>query len=217
MKQINDYSDKNWLEILDKDEVDTLAEHCYSIHKEKFDDDCQYIGNFNAPRITVEDKESRSVDSKSPGLYRPTSFDTDGADSKIERKQVPKRAAFNTLIQVHDIDDSETIEFFKNELNLKNIYLKFVKQEPGRVVATHVDYARKFSNDNRQRLKDVCVKDVSRFVYFLEDQKIGQMWSIGRNQIAWKAGDLYEWPWYMPHATANASEYDRNLLILNGY
>ena len=45
----------------------------------------------------------------------------------------------------------------------------------------------------------------------------GQMFNVGRQFVTWKRGDVVQWPWYMPHATANASNIDRHLLTLIGF
>ena len=63
----------------------------------------------------------------------------------------------------------------------------------------------------------LLIKNMRRYVWFLQDWQCGWMFNVGRQFITWKKGDLVQWPWYMPHATANASEDDRHLLTLIGF
>lgn len=203
MKQVEKNSEKKWVKMLEDDTVNSFAEESYKVHRQQFNDDCEYVGNFTIPNILTKNLE-----------YSEDSFY--GKDSGINRSILPKASA-NSILHVSDITNADLVDFFKNKLELNNVYIRLTKQEPGRVVATHIDYNRGFFGKNRKLLKDVCVKDIYRYVCFLENQEIGQMWALGRNPLEWKAGDIYQWPWYVPHATANASDYDRHLLIIVGY
>lgn len=203
MKQVKNNGGKKWVKMLDDDLVNYFAEDSYHAHRQQFDDDCMYVGNFEIPNISLNNLE-----------YSEDSFYS--IDTGISRNNLPK-ASSNSILQVCEITDSSLVTFFKATLKVKNVFIRSIVQEPGRVVATHVDYNRGLFGKNRESLKDICAKDIYRYVCFLEDQQIGQMWALGRNSLEWKAGDIYQWPWYVPHATANASDYDRQLLIIVGY
>jgi hypothetical protein len=114
-------------------------------------------------------------------------------------------------------------EYENNHMLTQTLNLTFNKkfgfvlqntQEPGQVVAPHVDANRRFSN---LCTIDFSPDDLFRTIIFLEDWKLGQMFTIGKSSLTdWKKHDCIKFPWYIPHATANASAFNRNLLSYIG-
>lgn len=114
-------------------------------------------------------------------------------------------------------DENLTLEI-KQMLNFKSINMCLQIQQPGNIVTVHVDRNRTIlgkiiSDEDRQTLD---YSNLKRYIYFVEDQQLGQFFQIGKTQLSWKAGDLYEFYHYIPHATANASLQSRSILTIDG-
>jgi len=204
MKDLKYYNNQCWINMLENDTLEDIAELAYEKHKEAYKNDCDYIGNHIPPNPNTDLIE----------------FGIDnffGGGNGYARKNIP-RGAENSVVKAGNIADSDPLnEYVRQYLNLKDSFCRYAIQEPGKCVSVHVDYNRKFFSTKKDKLKNLPASDVKKYVWFLEDQQIGQMWAIGRNNISWKAGDIFQWNWYVPHATANSSNYDRNLLIIIGY
>lgn len=124
----------------------------------------------------------------------------------------------NTLLDTLYYDQSEFNDQIKKILNLKfcNVILQI--QQPGKIITPHVDRARNFlikilDDDARARYN---YTDLRRFLYFPNDQELGQFFQFGKEYLRWKSGDLFEFSFYVPHATANASTSPRPMLVITG-
>lgn len=203
--ELEKLSNTKWIEIVKNGTLDEVASIAYSFHKQEYNSDSLYLGN----------KIPYNIDYTSAKFHK-TSFNVP-TYGKYERRQISEKITENINIEEGIIGNSEPLmKHIKNEFRLTNAFVKCLIQKPGNCAPVHVDYNRDFLSYNEGKLDNLLAKDIKKYVWFLEDQEIGQMWAIGRDNISWKAGDVYQWPWYMPHATANSSNSDRKLLIICG-
>jgi len=190
--------------MLEENILEDVAESAYTLHKKTYEDDCDYIGNHMPP-----DPDIDSIEFGIDKFF--------GTDNGYARKNIPKGAE-NSAVKAGTVTASDPLnDYVTNYLKLEESFSRCVIQEPGKCIAVHIDYNRNFFGPRKEKLKEYPAGNFKKYVWFLEDQEIGQMWAIGRNNLSWKAGDIYQWPWYVPHATANSSNYDRKLLIIIGY
>jgi len=89
-------------------------------------------------------------------------------------------------------------------------------QRPGCFIPAHLDKNRTFVKSIADRSPTPAWSDIRRFFYFFEDQAPGQFVQLGNTQLRWRAGDMIEWPYYLRHATANASYSARTMLSIVG-
>lgn len=167
--------------------------HCSSAH--------WYVDNFsiNVPNIQ---------DAKETNFFTPISGYTKPENSS-------KDDALLDVFYYHSTDFNNHIKKLLN-LNFCDVALQI--QQPGKTICPHVDRSRTFLTkilDDSAREK-YNYTDVRRFLYFLEDQQLGQFFQIGDEYLRWKSGDLFEFSFYIPHATANASTSPRPILAITG-
>ena len=89
-------------------------------------------------------------------------------------------------------------------------------QRPGMFIPLHTDKNRNICKQILQTGDDRHWSEFKRFFYFFTDQEPGQFIQMGDRQISWRAGDLVEWPYYLAHATYNASYNPRTMLSIAG-
>jgi len=206
MQTLKSLNDVPFIKMLENNILDESAELAYSLHKEKHKTDSTFIKNKTPP-----DPNTALM------TFKKDDFFSSSFHGYVRNKKIPKGSENSEVIDgtIHDSDPLK--EFIRSELGLKEVFARCLIQEPGKCISVHVDYNRNFFGPRKEKLKNLPSGDVKKFVWFLEDQEIGQMWAIGRDNISWKSGDIYHWDWYVPHATANSSNYDRKLLIIIGY
>jgi hypothetical protein len=90
------------------------------------------------------------------------------------------------------------------------------QQRPGMFIPLHTDKNRNICKQILQTGDDRHWSEFKRFFYFFTDQEPGQFIQMGDRQISWRAGDLVEWPYYLAHATYNASYNPRTMLSIAG-
>jgi|TARA_R110001592_G_scaffold357816_1_gene661598 hypothetical protein len=87
-------------------------------------------------------------------------------------------------------------------------------QQPGQVVGPHSDLNGDFSKAYK---KDFDPDQLCKAMIFLDDWQLGQVLTFGKSALVdWKKYDCITFPWYIPHATANASTFDRPVLAYIG-
>ena len=87
-------------------------------------------------------------------------------------------------------------------------------QKPGQVVAPHVDNNLGFTRRCPFYFEP---QNMTRAIIFLQDWKLGQSFTIGKTALCdWKKFQCFEFPWCVPHATANASSFDKIILSYTG-
>jgi len=125
----------------------------------------------------------------------------------------------SSVLDVYNYKQDESLLLeIKQLLELEHINMCLQVQHPGNIVPVHVDRNRTIlskiiSDDDRQTLE---YSNLKRYIYFVEDQQLGQFFQIGNTQLSWKAGDLYEFHHFIPHATANASLHPRSIITIDG-
>ena len=108
--------------------------------------------------------------------------------------------------------DHEWMKYLKNKWHFDYAEGIYYKQKPGQMVAPHVD---KHTSFTARCPFDFKSENISRYIVFLSDWHIGQTWMLGKSSLTnWKKFDVIKFPWYMPHATANVSTQDRELLTI---
>jgi len=203
VKRLEQLDNMNWNTVLDSGKLEEYAAEAYSIHKQLDLNDCTYIKNakFCDFQIDQNHVEKNDFPLVIAGLKRPT----------------PKGIINSELDVFRFNQSSDVTDFVKQTLNLKACLMDHNLQVPGKIYSTHVDYNRSFFRKiAKDQAKNSKAKDIKKFIWFLEDQAIGQFFAVGRECLTWKAGDIVSWPWYMPHGTANASSQDRPIVLICG-
>lgn len=125
----------------------------------------------------------------------------------------------SAVLDVYNYKQNENLTLeIKHMLEFKAINMCLQVQHPGNIVPVHIDRNRTIlgkiiSDKDRQTLD---YSNLKRYIYFIQDQQLGQFFQIGKTQLSWTAGDLYEFYHYIPHATANASLHSRSILTIDG-
>jgi hypothetical protein len=118
-------------------------------------------------------------------------------------------------LEEHAVTNNEKIiEILKKEFRLKYLEINKMVQKPGNFVAPHVDHKSRFID---RCPFDFTEGELKKFIIFLTPWKMGQVWMVGNEAITgWKRFSVIEFPWYMPHATANTSTFDRQTISVSG-
>jgi len=106
----------------------------------------------------------------------------------------------------------------KEKLNLKCFTLVKNTQIPGEVAGVHMDISSGFTFKTIEKeYEDFTTSDLKRYIIFLNDWTLGQIFMFpNSNVIKWKKFDIISFPWYMYHATANASKINKEILLATG-
>lgn len=115
--------------------------------------------------------------------------------------------------------DSDFVQEVKEYFKIDYIYCAINNLQHRMMTAMHFDLNRsaliKYTPLEKQ--KKILAEDKHRYIVFLQDQEMGQIFQVGEQYLSWKAGDIYSFPWYMPHCTANCTAEDRFLLSVAGF
>ena len=117
--------------------------------------------------------------------------------------------------------DPKAIALAEGLLGLFDYELKLHSQVCGQLLHMHMDnFAARLDRQNslQEMDYDVDPKKVHRFVVFLNDWSLGQIWHQGTAvHTHWKAGDIISWHWQdFPHGTANMGWDTRYILQFTG-
>ena len=117
--------------------------------------------------------------------------------------------------------DPKAIALAEGLLGLYDYELKLHSQVCGQLLHMHMDnFAARLDRQNTfdELDYDVDPKKVHRFVVFLNDWSMGQIWHQGTATYThWKAGDIISWHWQdFPHGTANMGWDTRYILQYTG-
>tara|TARA_R110000803_G_C11851245_1_gene305898 strand:- start:83 stop:682 length:600 start_codon:yes stop_codon:yes gene_type:complete len=122
----------------------------------------------------------------------------------------------NSILEEHAVTDNrkKIIEILKRKFGLKYVEINKMMQKPGNFVAPHVDHKSSFIS---RCPFDFTGNELKKFIIFVTPWKMGQVWMVGNEAITcWKKFSVIEFPWYMPHATANTSTFDRQTISVSG-
>jgi hypothetical protein len=117
--------------------------------------------------------------------------------------------------------DPKAIALAEGLFGLYDYELKLHSQVCGQLLHMHMDnFAARLDRQNslQEMDYDVDPKKVHRFVVFLNDWSLGQIWHQGTAvHTHWKAGDIISWHWQdYPHGTANLGWDTRYILQFTG-
>lgn len=114
-------------------------------------------------------------------------------------------------------EDTALTQYVMQQLNLRVATVNINEQWPGNTISHHIDLGRSFMFKSKINTDTITNWDVKNFAIFLSDSSPGQVFMWGDTAVCkWKKHDVFFWPWYMPHATANASFTKRRVAIVNG-
>jgi len=121
----------------------------------------------------------------------------------------------NSKLEQHGIKDLDNLtKMFEKELDLRYVEVIYNIQRPGSFVAPHVDSNSSFVS---RCPFDFDPSEMARFTIFASEWRFGQVWLLGLESVTnWKRFSVIEFPWYMPHASANTSTFDRHTLSVTG-
>lgn len=117
--------------------------------------------------------------------------------------------------------DPKAIALAEGLFGIYDYELKLHSQVCGQLLHMHMDnFAARIDRKNslQEMDYDVDSKLVHRFVVFLNDWSLGQIWHQGTAvHTHWKAGDIISWEWQdIPHGTANMGWDTRYILQFTG-
>ena len=117
--------------------------------------------------------------------------------------------------------DPKAMALAEGLLGLYDYELKLHSQVCGQLLHMHMDnFAARLDRQNslKEMDYDIDPKKVHRFVVFLNDWSLGQIWHQGTAvHTHWKAGDIISWHWQdFPHGTANMGWDTRYILQFTG-
>ena len=202
---MRDLQNTRWLDLI-SDSVDfyNQAGHAYQQHRQKNLKDYKLV------------RQSAKLDFDGYLSFKPDSRPFFNAERKgIKRHGTElQNIKHSQLGQYHFSPDSAQTKEIAELLDLDYLCVTLNRQVPGQQVGVHYDMNRNFDPD---LITEVCVKHIKKYIVFLQKWQIGQVFCLGKSAITdWQPGDIIEFPWYMPHATANCSEVDRNILFISG-
>ena len=169
----------------------------YTVHKKLAKFDWTYYMSFNPEQKTFFTKEKK-------GVVRP-----DSEQSHVNT---------NVMGEHHFRKGERGLEEIKALLGLDYCDVTLNNQASGNQVGVHVDLNRNlFLNFFPEETKDATVSQLRKYIVFLQPWDIGQVFCLGASALTqWAQGDVIEFPWYMPHYTANCSKTNRSILFIAG-
>ena len=201
-------SNRKWLDMIKDKDFFLLAQQeydkhlndqqdDYTLHKKLAKFDWTYYMSFDPEQKTFFTKEKK-------GVVRP-----DSEQSHVNT---------NVMGEHHFRKGERGLEEIKALLGLDYCDVTLNNQASGNQVGVHVDLNRNlFLNFFPEETKDATVSQLRKYIVFLQPWDIGQVFCLGASALTqWAQGDVIEFPWYMPHYTANCSRTDRSILFIAG-
>jgi hypothetical protein len=199
---------KKWIDLIKDKNFFSLAKqqyekHCaegkddYVIHKKFAKLDWSYY-------LDINPKQKKFFTKEKKGVVRP-----DSEQSHVKN---------NVMGEHHFQKDDSSFEEIKNLLNLDYCDITLNNQTPGNQVGVHVDLNRNlFLYFFPEETKNAKVSQLRKYIVFLQPWEIGQVFCLGSSALTkWSQGDTIEFPWFMPHYTANCSKSSRSILFIAG-
>lgn len=201
-------SNRKWLDMIKDKDFFLLAQQeydkhlndqqdDYTLHKKLAKFDWTYYMSFNPEQKTFFTKEKK-------GVVRP-----DSEQSHVNT---------NVMGEHHFRKGERGLEEIRALLGLDYCDVTLNNQASGNQVGVHVDLNRNlFLNFFPEETKDATVSQLRKYIVFLQPWDIGQVFCLGASALTqWAQGDVIEFPWYMPHYTANCSKTNRSILFIAG-
>ena len=201
-------SNRKWLDMIKDKDFFLLAQQeydkhlndqqdDYTVHKKLAKFDWTYYMSFDPEQKTFFTKEKK-------GVVRP-----DSEQSHVNT---------NVMGEHHFRKGERGLEEIRALLGLDYCDVTLNNQASGNQVGVHVDLNRNlFLNFFPEETKDATVSQLRKYIVFLQPWDIGQVFCLGASALTqWGQGDVIEFPWYMPHYTANCSKTNRSILFIAG-
>lgn len=202
------HNNKKWLDLIKSNDFYTVAENAYQQHLDQGTD------NYTLYRDLVDLKWDHYL------RYNPKqqTFFTKEKKGVIRPDAEQEHVSSNVMGEHHFLAGDSELEEICIQLNLDYADVTLNKQMPGNQVGVHVDLNRNlFLNFFPEETKDATVEQLRKYIVFLEPWSLGQVFCLGTSALTdWKQGDVVEFPWYMPHYTANCSKLSRSILFIAG-
>lgn len=202
VKRLEQLNNMLWHNLLESGKLEELAAEAYSIHQQLDLEDYTFVKNQPFCNFSIN-KNILEIDRLKPnrdGIVRPI---PPGAD--------------NTELEIYKFGPMGPVpDFIRHSLDLHFCLPVYNLQRPGKIYSVHYDYNRILTKTvNTDLSRKLKAKNFKKFIWCLEDQQLGQFFGVGKQCLSWKAGDIFCWPWYMPHGTANASHSDRPIIMIS--
>ena len=198
----------SWLELISKD-YQYFDSICTEIFNKNPDQTCRYHSDIDVDEFEIQ-SELNSV--------QQIEFCVDPISKKQDQYGTSAKLN-NTILGRYYFDiQSDFCQKINQILDLKYNGAQIGVQLPGNITPTHYDRDRTFYKKKLpvEITNTLRIEQIKKYVIFLEDQKIGQVFVTGNHALQWKKGTVIEIPWYMPHATANCSTEKRSLILVPG-
>lgn len=207
----SDFDDVLWNNLIMQDDFELIAWELYKQHTGIKELDYTYIKN-----ISIDADYFLNLPTETKKLYLPTEY---GKFIKTYSDAFTDAYIHSTLEKADPDNNSEAMKKLKQELNLDEIYCVLQTQLPGSVVGEHIDRHRQLAQiiDEKGISGKVKRKHIRKYIVMLDDWASGQAFLCGRHAyMNWRKGDVFTFPWYMPHSTANTGLKPRPLLFICG-
>ena len=194
----------NWEELKTKSK--------YHFNKWHKDTDCiEHLGRFTGSWQTelqevINDTKPLNWSNRREGSGRPDGDVQAEENDLIEAGADPKMTIYRGL---KDFTKCPTLQRMTDFFALYPVKSKLHIQFTGEVLNMHIDKLYDLDADP---------KNVIRIMIMLQDWEPGQFLMYGNQQFdRWRTGDIHKFDWQnIPHATANASNKPRPMLVVTG-
>lgn len=184
----------------------------YHFNKWHKDTDCvQHLGKFTGGWQTelqsvIDDAKPLNWETRREGTGRPAGDVQAEENDLIKAGADPKMTIYRGL---KDFSKCPTLQRMTDFFCLEPVKSKLHIQFTGEVLNMHIDKLYDLDADPH---------NVTRIMIMLQDWEPGQFLMYGNQQFdRWKAGDIHTFDWQnLPHATANASNKPRPMLVVTG-
>ena len=194
----------NWEELKTKSK--------YHFNKWHKDTDCiEHLGRFTGSWQTelqevINDTKPLNWSNRREGTGRPDGDVQAEENDLIEAGADPKMTIYRGL---KNFTKCPTLQRMTDFFALEPVKSKLHIQFTGEVLNMHIDKLYDLDADP---------KNVARIMIMLQDWEPGQFLMYGNQMFdRWRTGDIHKFDWQnIPHATANASNKPRPMLVVTG-
>ena len=186
----------------------------YHFNKWHTDTDCvQHLGRFTGGwqtelQAVIDEAKPLNWSNRREGTGREhTNINVEAEENDlIQAGANPKMTIYRGL---KDFEKCPTLQKMTDYFEMYPVKRKLHIQFTGEVLNMHIDKLYDMDQDP---------KNVIRIMVMLQDWEPGQFLMYGNQQFdRWKAGDIHKFDWpNIPHATANASNKPRPMLVITG-
>ncbi len=184
----------------------------YHFNKWHKDIECvEHLGRFTGGWQTeiqsvIDDAKPLNWSNRRTGSGRPDGDTQAEENDLIKAGADPKMTIYRGL---KDFTKCPTLQRMTDFFNLTSVKSKLHIQFTGEVLNMHIDKLYDLDEDPA---------NIIRVMIMLQDWEPGQFLMYGNQQFdRWRAGDIHKFDWQnIPHATANASNKPRPMLVVTG-